>query len=55
MTAGMAVILTPDVWTADWRVLITLLGWLTVIAGAAHRDAAAVEMIGRWFIEHPSA
>ena len=27
--------LTHNVWAADWRILITLLGWLTAIGGAA--------------------
>jgi len=34
LPAGLALVLTHNVWTADWRVLITILGWLTVIAGA---------------------
>jgi uncharacterized membrane protein len=35
MTAGMALVLTHNVWAADWRILITLLGWLAAIGGAA--------------------
>ena len=34
MTAGLAIVLTHNVWAADWPVLITLLGWLAVIGGA---------------------
>jgi hypothetical protein len=34
LPAGLAVVLTHNVWTADWRVLITLLGWLALITGA---------------------
>lgn len=30
---GLAVVLTHNVWTADWRIAITLLGWLALIAG----------------------
>ncbi len=30
---GLALVLLHNVWVADWRVLITLLGWLSVIAG----------------------
>jgi len=29
--AGMAVILTHNVWAADWRVIITLFGWFSVV------------------------
>src|SRR6476619_5563998 len=34
MPAGLAIVLTHNLWTADWRVLITILGWLTAIGGA---------------------
>ena len=28
MTAGLAIVLTHNVWRADWPVIITILGWL---------------------------
>jgi len=34
MTAGLAVVLTHNVWVANWPVLITLFGWLATIGGA---------------------
>ena len=34
MPAGLAIVLSHNVWTADWRVLVTLFGWLNVIGGA---------------------
>ena len=34
MTAGLAIILTHNVWRADWAVIITILGWLAAIGGA---------------------
>jgi hypothetical protein len=34
MTAGLAIILTHNVWRADWPVIITILGWLALIGGA---------------------
>jgi hypothetical protein len=34
MPAGIAIVLTHNIWTADWRVLITIFGWLNVIGGA---------------------
>src|ERR1700720_1006432 len=34
MPAGLAIVLAHNIWTLDWRVLITLLGWLTAIGGA---------------------
>jgi hypothetical protein len=35
MTAGLAIVLTHNVWVANWPVLITIFGWLAVIGGAA--------------------
>ena len=32
--AGIALVLAHNVWTPDWRVIITILGWLSVIGGA---------------------
>ena len=34
MAVGVAIVLTHNVWTADWRVLITLFGWAAAIGGA---------------------
>lgn len=34
MLAGVAIVVTHNVWAADWRGLITLFGWLTAIGGA---------------------
>jgi len=33
LTGGVAMVLVHNVWVADWRVIITLLGWLMVLAG----------------------
>ena len=32
--AGLAIVLVHNVWTVNWRVLITLIGWLLLIRGA---------------------
>jgi hypothetical protein len=34
MPAGLAVVLSHNVWVMDWPVIITLLGWAAVISGA---------------------
>ena len=34
LAAGLAIVLTHNVWVANWRVLITLIGWLLLIRGA---------------------
>jgi uncharacterized membrane protein len=33
LVPGLAIVLTHNVWAADWRLVITLLGWLAVIGG----------------------
>ena len=33
LLAGLAILNAHHAWTADWRVLVTLIGWLFVIAG----------------------
>jgi len=33
MAAGLAIVLVHNVWVPDWRVLITLIGWLMLIRG----------------------
>ena len=34
MPAGLAVVLNHNVWVLDWRIIVTLLGWIAVISGA---------------------
>jgi hypothetical protein len=56
MTAGMALILTHNVWPADWSVLITLLGWVAAIGGAIRVVVPqGTQKIGRRFLMHPTA
>lgn len=33
LVAGIAIVLTHNVWVAGWPVIITILGWVSVIAG----------------------
>ena len=33
MTSGVAIVLVHNVWAADWRGAITILGWLMAIGG----------------------
>ena len=56
LPAGLAVVLTHNVWAGDWRILITILGWLFVIGGAA-RILAPQRMaaVGRTMIATPYA
>jgi hypothetical protein len=34
LAIGLAIVLTHNVWVADWRIIITLLGWLLIVRGA---------------------
>lgn len=33
--AGLAIVIFHNIWTADWRAIITVFGWLTLIKGAS--------------------
>jgi hypothetical protein len=33
LLAGLAILNAHHAWTADWRVIVTLIGWLFIIAG----------------------
>jgi hypothetical protein len=34
VVAGLAIVLVHNVWVLNWRVLITLLGWINLLRGA---------------------
>jgi hypothetical protein len=34
LLGGVAMVLVHNVWSADWRVVITLIGWITIARGA---------------------
>jgi hypothetical protein len=42
LAAGLAIVMIHNVWTAGWPVIITILGWLFVIAGAVRMIAPQV-------------
>lgn len=48
MMGGLAIVLTHNVWRADWPVIITIIGWLAVIGGAVRIIAPqGTERVGR--------
>ena len=56
LSAGLAIVLSHNVWTADWRVLITVLGWLAVLAGVVRIVLPqGTEAIGRRVLQHPQS
>jgi uncharacterized membrane protein len=55
MTGGVAVVLAHNVWTADWRIVITLLGWLAAIGGAERIVTPQLsQQLGRWMMARPA-
>lgn len=56
MPVGLAIVLTHNVWAADWRLIITILGWLAVVGGALRLVyPQATETLGRRMLEKPLA
>lgn len=56
MTAGLAVLLNHNLWVGDWRVLITIFGWLATIGGAARIALPQqVRSIGESMLDNPTA
>jgi hypothetical protein len=54
LPAGLAIVLVHNVWTPDWRVLITLVGWLALITGAVRMIVPQrVTTFGHRAIAHP--
>jgi uncharacterized membrane protein len=55
MLGGLALVLTHNVWAPDWRVLITLLGWLGTLGGAARIVMPqGTQKMGRKLLAHSS-
>jgi hypothetical protein len=56
MTAGLAIVLNHNIWTADWRVIITLFGWAGTLGGALRIALPAqVKSIGEAMLAKPAA
>jgi hypothetical protein len=55
MTAGIAVILAHNIWVGDWRVIITLFGWLAAIGGTFRIIIPdQIALIGQRVIDTPN-
>jgi hypothetical protein len=56
ITAGVAILLNHNVWAGDWRVLITLFGWIAAIGGAQRIIwPQGTEAAIRWFLVNPTS
>jgi hypothetical protein len=54
LTAGIALVLAHNVWVGDWRLIITILGWLGVIGGLFRiLWPQEVVAIGSMVLNHP--
>jgi hypothetical protein len=55
LTAGIAIVNAHNLWVPDWRVIVTILGWLLVLRGVMLLVfPAAVQTIGDRLAAHPS-
>jgi hypothetical protein len=56
LLGGLAMLLTHNVWALDWRVLITLIGWTTLIRALVTIFSPQwIVSAGAWLIEHKGA
>ena len=56
LTAGVALVLAHNIWTRDWRLIITVLGWLGVIGGIVRIVfPQAVVTVGTAMFSHTAA
>jgi hypothetical protein len=56
LPAGIAIVLAHNVWTRDWRVIVTVFGWLMVIGGVARMIAPQLaQIVGGAVIDTPYA
>ena len=56
LPVGLALVLAHNVWVGDWRLIITVLGWLTAIGGVIRITVPQlVQSIGTAIFSHPQA
>jgi hypothetical protein len=56
LLAGLALVNAHNVWAGDWRLIITVLGWLGIIGGVFRILVPQyVEMVGIRVVVHPTA
>lgn len=56
LVAGLAMVNVHNLWVADWRVLITLFGWISVVAGVFRMACPGlVKAVGGQMMDHKTA
>ena len=54
LPAGIAILIVHNIWRLDWRVLITIIGWLIVVSSAVRLLAPRfVAERGNTMLKHP--
>ena len=54
LPAGLAIVITHNVWEPNWRLLITLVGWIAVFAGIGRLVLPdRMKTVGNSMIENP--
>ena len=52
LTMGIAIITFHNIWTMDWRILITLLGCIAIVSGVFRMAVPTkVKQLGNWMLE----
>jgi hypothetical protein len=55
LPVGLAIVATHNIWAADWRVLLTLIGWIAILAGLARITLPApLKRFGEAMLEKPA-
>ena len=53
LVAGLSLVLTHNAWSADWRVLITVVGWIVLVkAVLILLLPGPINSLGAWFAAH---
>jgi hypothetical protein len=56
LPVGIAILLAHNLWVRDWRVIVTVFGWLTVIGGVVRMVAPQIaQIVGGAVIDAPHA
>jgi uncharacterized membrane protein len=54
LPAGIAILIVHNIWRLDWRVIVTLIGWLLAVSGAVRMLAPKfVTERGNAMLRHP--
>ena len=54
LVAGLAIVYLHNVWTKDWRTLLTLIGWFAVIDGTLRVVVPQfIQRFDSWYIAQP--